>query len=220
MRSQLNCLRACVASLGLWSAATHAQIRPYGVVEAGAERRKVLTDAERIAPVPGIDGPRNHKDGVAYGVAIGVEAAVSSNLFIGAEANVARSENNTAADQFRGIQLSPALLIGVNERTEVHPRWSYAVTARAGINLSRSIALYGLAGVGGERVRRDFEPGDAGLGNTTTLRRNQSFDSFTYGAGARIFLSDRVGLRAEYRRIDADDGYKPQRLMAGLMFRL
>ncbi len=94
------------------------------------------------------------------------------------------------------------------------------MTVRAGFNVTRSLAVYGLAGLAGERVRRDFASGTNDIASAPTLRTNQSFDSFTYGAGARLFLSDHVGVRAEYRRVDESDGYKPQRLLAGVMFRV
>lgn len=183
------------------------------------ERRKVLSNAERIAPVAGTEGPRDHKDGFAYGIVIGAEAPLSSALFVGIEASVSRSEVDTVAEQFRGIQLSPGLLIGVTEHTAIHPRWSYAATARAGVNVTRSVAVYGLAGLGGERVRRDFDSGNNGVAFASTVRTYQNFDSFTCGVGVRLFLSDHIGVRAEYRRVDENGGYKPQRLSTGIMFR-
>ncbi len=164
--------------------------------------------------------PPDHKDGVAYGIAIGADAPVSSTLFVGMEVSASRSEVDTEAEQFRGIRLNEAVLLGVVEQTRVHPRWNYAATARAGVNVTPSLALYGLAGLAGERVRRDFDSGTNDIAFASTLRTDQSFDSFTYGAGARLFLTDHVGVRAEYRRVDENDGYKPQRLLAGVMFRL
>ena len=184
------------AAFVFWATASQAQIRPYGVAEAGVERRRLLTDAELIAPAAGTIAPPYHKDGFAYGIAIGAEAPASSVLFVGTELSASRSEVNTEAKQLRGIQLNEGLLIGVVERTRVHPRWNYAVTARAGVNVTRSLALYGLAGLAGERVRRDFDSGINDIALAPTLSTNQSFDGFTYGAGARLFVSDHFGVRA------------------------
>lgn len=209
---------AAAAVLLFQASSAHAQVRPYLVAEGGAERRQVLPDGAARSTVEGFSDPSDHKDAFAYGVAAGAEAPLSTALFVGVEAGAARSTVDTEAATFRGIELMDGILIGVTDRTKTHPRWSYAVTGRLGVNLSRSAAVYGLAGFWGERVRVDLDTAIEDL-DSAELRTKRSYKGAVFGGGARFLLSDHVGARVEYRRTETDDGYDPQQLMGGLVYR-
>lgn len=158
------------------------------------------------------------EEGFAYGAFAGAEMPISSSLFAGVEASIGRSEADTEATVFRGVELVEAILIGVIEQTKASPRWNYAFTGRVGFDLSRSVSLYGLAGIGGERVRIETRT-DLNEFGASALRIRRSYEGVTFGGGARLFLSDRIGARLEYRRTETDDGYDPERVTAGLLYR-
>lgn len=213
-------LSAAVVATIVSVSPARAQIRPYLVAEGGLERRQSLPDGAFGSADVIAEERTGRRNGFAYGVAAGAELPLSTSLFAGVEAGVARSTVATVAVRFRGVEVVESVLIGVSERTEVNPRWSYSVTGRLGVNLSRSAAIYGLAGVGGERVRVAVSSDIDGSDDAVELRTKRSYEGPVFGGGARLFLSDRIGARLEYRRIETDDGYDPERLTAGLVFRL
>lgn len=215
---------AVVAAVLLYASDAHAQLDLYVGVEAGAERRQALRDddaflleASDVVEVEGTDPDQ----GVAYGLVAGVEAPLASGLFAGVEAAVTKSEAGTETTRFRGIELVEAVLVGVLDRRTVRPRRSYAVTGRLGVNLTRSAAVYALAGVGAERVRIEEASGlaDAPDLDSAVRTTRRTLDAAVFGAGARLFVTERFGARLEYRRSETDDGYDPQQVMAGLLYR-
>lgn len=212
---------AVAAALLCYASPSQAQIRPYLVAEGALERRQVQPDGQAPSALPDNGDVSDREDGFAYGLAAGVEAPLSPTLFAAVEAGVSKSTVDTEATTFRGIEVVESVFVGVLDRTQVRPRWSYAVTGRFGVNLSRSAAVYALAGAGGERVRINTASSvDFGFGSgTVELRTRRSYEGAVFGGGARLFLSDRVGLRVEYSRMETDDGYDPQRLSAGLLYR-
>lgn len=218
--------RAGVVAAALLPAAAHAQIDLYVGVEAGVERRQALADGDAFlfgaSDVLEAEGT-GPDEGVAYGLVAGAEAPLTSGLFVGVEGAVTKSEAKTAATRFRGVEVVENIFVGVTDRQAVRPRIGYSVTGRLGFDLTRSVAVYALAGAGAERVRIELggatEPVDGSPVQDSVLIARRSFDAAVFGAGARWFVTERLGARLEYRRSETDDGYDPQQLMAGLLYR-
>lgn len=74
------------------------------------------------------------------------------------------------------------------------PRFGYRLTVRAGIAPTPRLLIYANGGYGGNRYRRE--------GNTAVIDSHDWSSSFLIGAGAEYRVSDRIGVRFDFKHVD------------------
>jgi outer membrane immunogenic protein len=121
--------------------------------------------------------------GVGGGVFVGGDVAVSERIRLGIEGGlVVGGATNTA-------------VIPGGGEFSLQPRWGYRLTARAGVVVSPELLVYATGGFGGHRY--NLATNSAGLTNPPL-----SGDSFIIGGGVEYRVTDRIGIRFDFKHLD------------------
>lgn len=141
-----------------------------------------------------------HEDGIAYGLALGYDHALSDRVIVGVEAGVDLSDN-----EFSGT--------AGTVRYDVDAKRDIELAARLGTKLTDSILLYGKVGYSNARVKTRLTNG------ATTIADSSNGDGVRVGGGLEVALTDRVYAKAEYRYTDYEAGVSRNQVLTGIGFR-
>lgn len=141
----------------------------------------------------GIDDSR---DGLLYGVGIGYDFALGTNLVLGVETNI----DWTTADF--------EVTNGPN-RAAIDPGRDISAVARLGFKAGESYLVYGLAGYTNLRVT-----GEATLAGTS-FNEAANGDGFRIGAGLERALGEKGFVKVEYRYSDYEGDVSRHQVLAG-----
>ena len=120
--------------------------------------------------------------GLGGGAFAGFDHAIRPRLRIGAEAGISVGGN------------SPEAYFPDGSFYIAQPRYGYRVTARAGYVASDRLLAYASFGYGGHRYRLRI--------NGVRADGNEWGSSFTIGGGVEYRVSERVGVRVDFRHLD------------------
>jgi outer membrane immunogenic protein len=186
------------AALGLASTAQAAEFT--------GPRVELRTGWDRIS----VDGLRStnpaaanvdaNEDGIAYGLALGYDHALSDRVIVGVEAGVDLFDN-----EFSGT-------VGTVSY-DVEAKRDIEVAARLGTKVSDNVLLYGKVGYSNARVKSRLTSG------TTTIVDSENGDGVRLGGGLEVALNDRVYAKAEYRYTDYEAGVSRNQVLTGIGFR-
>ncbi|MBY8825200.1 outer membrane protein [Sphingomonas colocasiae] len=119
-------------------------------------------------------------DGVAYGVALGFDKNVNSNMSLGIEAGIDDSTTKECAASGAG-------------RACISAGRDLSAVFRVGYNLTETSKLYLLGGYTNTRAVATYRSG------TTKTRAASNLDGFRAGAGYQFGISDKFYGKVEYR---------------------
>jgi outer membrane immunogenic protein len=191
-------LLIATAALGFATSAHAADFTgPRVEVRTGWDR--VSIDGLRSAN-PATANVDTHEDGIAYGLALGYDHALSDRAIVGVEAGIDLSDN-----EFSGTAGSV--------RYDVDAKRDIELAARLGTKLTDSILLYGKVGYSNARVKTRLTSG------ATTITDNSNADGVRVGGGVEVALNDRIYAKAEYRYTDYEAGVSRNQVLTGIGFR-
>lgn len=143
-----------------------------------------------------------NKGGIGFRGHAGFDAQIGEMLLIGAEGGIGRG----------GGELTAASPTG---DYTLKPRWTWDVSARAGILPAPSVLVYGRAGYSWLRVR---ETTDFRAANLADLKTSGTEKGLLWGAGLETALMPGVFARAEYNRANYRDGLTASKAQLGISF--
>lgn len=152
----------------------------YAGAEIGAHEHHFFIEVSDPAGGP-VEGRYYRAWGIGGGAFAGYDVAVAPRVRIGGEVGISLGGDNPVARFDAGTYSQ-------------HPQWGYRATAKIGYLIGKRTLAYGTFGYGGHRYRID---NDAGV-----LDAHEWGSSFTIGAGVEYRLSNRAGLRLDFRHLD------------------
>ena len=173
---------------------------PYAGVQAGWERTRVRNAATGLG-LPPLD---DDGDAAAAGMFVGYDRQVAPHIVVGAEAGMDFSSDDA-------IQGSNA-----GGRFSIDPRWSLAMTARAGYLADPRTLVYARGGYEHACIEANALVGGS------RLSESENSDGWTIGGGIERQLQQNISARLEYRYSDlseGDDTYDRHRVLAGIAYR-
>lgn len=136
-------------------------------------------------------------DGVAYGVALGYDKNVSSNMSLGVEASL---DNSTAKE----------CVTAGTDRACVSAGRDLSAVFRVGYNLTETSKLYLLAGYTNARAVATLRSG------TTRTRNGANADGVRVGGGYQFGISDKLYGKVEYRYSNYESGISRHQGLVGV----
>lgn len=143
-----------------------------------------------------------NEGGIGFRGHVGFDAQIGEMMLIGGEGGIGRG----------GGELTAASPTG---DYTLKPRWTWDVSARAGILPARSVLVYGRVGYSWLRVR---ETTDFRAVNLADLKTSGTEKGFLWGAGLETALMPGLFARAEYDRANYRDGLTASKVQLGVSF--
>ncbi|HEY6916324.1 MAG TPA: outer membrane beta-barrel protein [Allosphingosinicella sp.] len=187
-----------LAYLGLIAASTAAA--PALAADITGPRVEGIIAYDRFDPGTGIRAVDNHLDGVTYGIGLGYDFAVGSNVSLGLDAEVSDSSGDVHVE---GTSFIDDISLG---------RDLYA-GGRITTALSGRVNLYGKIGYTNQRVREHLIAGDIEVAGSS----NQ--DGIRAGIGGQLALGGNSYAGVEYRYSNYEAGAERHQVAATLGFR-
>jgi len=151
---------------------------------------------------------KDSQDGFEYGLFVGHDWISGGKFVFGVEAGAAKGAPELYSSASNSIILYTS------------PKWSYDLSARAGIKASHNVLLYGRAGYGSERVAIGgfvrSTPNNPILGR---YEETGWSEGLLLGGGVEIALIKSASIRAEYRHREMKESYGGHQILAGLAYR-
>lgn len=207
-----NILAALFASATVTSGAQAAERQafdgPYVGLQIGSVGRSLKSTLD--------NPPLSQKDSLnafEYGLFVGHNWGSNGNLVFGIEAGAARG-----APGFSWVSIYSTQNMSGNVVLYTDPKWSYDLTARAGVKASDNLLIYGRAGYGAERLK---------IGGVEISQNPDAVDKYNetgwseglvLGGGAEIVVAKSASMRLEYRHRDMKGGYSGRQILAGLAY--
>lgn len=177
---------ALAATAAVLPAAAHAE-GAYVQVQSGLDSISVAGESD---------------EGVAYGVALGYDVAVSGNLFVGIELSADDSTTKECADD----------VLAVGDRACVKTGRDLSAVVRFGVNMSEASQLYVLGGYTNARIKATYDDG------VTTTSAADNGDGFRLGAGYKHNFGGNLFGKLEYRYSNYEADISRHNVLAAIGF--
>lgn len=145
------------------------------------------------------------KEGVAYGVALGYDVPVSSNMFVGIEGSV---DDSSTKYCIRNIDV-------LGDKACLRTGRDLAVVGRVGANLSETSQLYVLVGYTNARLRLTYDDGATGIDN---FSYGENGDGVRLGAGYKQNFGTNLFGKVEYRYSNYESDFSRHNVLAAIGF--
>ncbi len=172
---------------------------PYVGVTAGWNRDEMASRTVNNAPA---DAPVD-QDSVLLGGYAGYNKTLGGRFLIGAELG------------FSGAIDDKVSALTQNRPLVIDPRYSFDVSARAGVLADAKTLVYVRGGYANTRVRASVTSAGG------TFSQSENFDGWQVGGGIERAITDHVSARIEYRYsdFDANDGtYNRHQALVGISY--
>ncbi len=185
----LKCIGLLALGAGLVAAPAKAQQEadaepftgPYAGLEVGAHEHHFFIDQTDLQT--GATSGRYYRAwGVGGGAFVGFDHAVGDRFRLGVEAGLSFGGDNPEATFADGTTYTQ------------RPRFGYRATGKVGFLINDRLLAYGTLGYGGHHYKAGGTANVAGVDESQT--------SFTIGAGFEYRLSQRAGVRLDFRHLD------------------
>ena len=156
-------------------------------------RAEVIVGYDRVSSEV-VDNVSIHKDGVAYGIAVGYDIPTAGSVAFGVDAEVTGASTKLVYDD------------GIDVYKLKAGRDLYA-GARVTAAVNRTLNLYGKVGYTNARISGEINGDDVG---------GENFDGVRFGIGGQFAFTDRSYVSLEYRYSHYGDNFSRNQVLAGL----
>jgi outer membrane immunogenic protein len=204
---------ALLATLAIASGAQATENRAFDGPYVGAQIGSVGRSLESTLDAP-FANSKDSQNGFEYGLFVGHDWDSGGKLVFGVEAGVANG-----APGFSYVSVYSTTNVSGDLVLDTDPKWSYDLTARAGVKASHDILFYGRAGYGGERLS---------IGGVLISQNPYKADRYeetgwseglVLGGGVELAVVKSINMRVEYRHRDMMGGYAGHQILGGIAYR-
>jgi outer membrane immunogenic protein len=139
-------------------------------------------------------------DGIAYGVALGYDAAIGNSMEIGVELN---ADDSNVKDCVSNV-------VVVGDRSCILAGRDLSAVARLGYKLGEQSTLYAIAGYTNAKVVARYTNG------ASTSRISDNGDGIRVGAGYQFAFSGKAYGKVEYRYSNYEGGFSRHQVLTGI----
>lgn len=139
-------------------------------------------------------------DGIAYGVALGYDAAIGNSMEIGVELN---ADDSSVKDCVSGLSVP-------GDRYCLLAGRDLSAVARLGYKLGEKSTLYAIAGYTNAKVIERY------TSTTTNFRDSANGDGIRVGAGYQFAFSGKAYGKVEYRYSNYEGGFSRHQVLTGI----
>ncbi|MCH7629070.1 MAG: porin family protein [Proteobacteria bacterium] len=186
-------MKNIATALVLAASAIAAPAMAQDVSAPSGPRAEAVVGYDRISVEP-VSGVTLHKDGVAYGLAVGYDIPTAGSVAFGVDAEVTGASTKAVFDDG-------------TDRLEIKAGRDLYVGARVTAAVNPRLNLYAKVGYTNARISAEFNGDDLGGDNGDGVR---------FGVGGQLAIMQRSYLSLEYRYSNYEGGFSRNQVLAGV----